>query len=101
MLRLSFASISHKDIAGVNFVFHFVEHAVISVGDNNAALAFKLFEIVDDDAAKERFAVFQCRFVDYDGDAFGTDAFHNALDGTLAEVVGVRFHGQAVHADSY
>lgn len=38
-------------------------------------------------------------FVNDDLDAFGLDAFHDALDGGGAEVVGAFFHDQAVDAD--
>lgn len=36
--------------------------------------------------------------VDHHGHALGLHALHDALDGARAEVVGVRLHRQAVHA---
>ena len=48
---------------------------------------------------EELASVFQRRFVDDDGNAFGLDALHDALDGGCPEVVGIALHGQAVDAD--
>ena len=38
--------------------------------------------------------------VDHHGHALGLNALHDALDGARAEVVGVRLHRQAVHANN-
>lgn len=50
-------------------------------------------------APQTRIACTARRVVDHHGHAFGLDALHDALDGAHAEVVAVRIHGQAVHAD--
>ncbi len=60
--------------------------------------ALEVGEVVDDAAAEEGGAVSKGRLVDDDLGAFGLDALHHALDGRLAEVVGVGLHGQAVNA---
>ena len=39
--------------------------------------------------------------VDHHGHALGPDALHDALDGARAEVVAVRLHNQAIHADDW
>ena len=38
-------------------------------------------------------------FVDDYAGALGFDAFHDALDGRMAEIIGIGFHSEAVHAD--
>ena len=63
------------------------------------ALALESIQIIHHFAAEERAAIFECRFIDDDLRTFGLDAFHHTLNARLAEVVRVRFHRQAVHAD--
>ena len=63
------------------------------------ALCLESIQVVHHLAAEKRAAVFQCRFIDDDLRTFGLDALHHALDARLAEVVRVRLHRQAVHAD--
>lgn len=50
-----------------------------------------LSAIVDNFTSEERRAVIKRRLVDDDSRSFRLDAFHNALNGRLAEVVGVGF----------
>ena len=56
-------------------------------------------KVVDDFAAEEGVTVLERWLVDDDLGTLGLDALHYALDGALAEVVGVGLHGQAVDAD--
>ena len=60
-----------------------------------------MFQVVDDFAAEEGGAVLEGGFVDDDRCALGLDALHDTLDGGLAEVVAVAFHGQTVDADGH
>ena len=78
---------------------HIVQLGVVAVGDDGLSLGFEGGEVVHHAAAEEGFAVLERGFVDDDGGAFGFDALHHALDRTLAEVVGVRLHGEAENAD--
>ena len=59
----------------------------------------ELLQVVNHQAAEEGGAVFQRRLENNNLGALGFDALHNTLDGALAEVVGVRFHRQAVDTD--
>lgn len=60
---------------------------------------YYFFNIIDYFAAKEGGAVFQGRLINDDRSALCFDTLHDALDGGLAEVVGIGFHGEAVHAN--
>lgn len=55
---------------------------------------------VGDDAGVEEGCFIHRGFVDYNFDAFGFDALHDALDATGAEVVGAGFHDEAVDSDN-
>ena len=56
-------------------------------------------EVVDDLGTEEGGAIRKGGFVDDDLGTLGLDAFHDALDTALAEVVGVGLHGEAIDAD--
>ena len=88
-----------EDVAGVDFVFDVVETGVVTVGDDGLALTLEGVEVVDDLGAEEGFSIVKGGFVDDDFGTLGLDAFHNALDGTLTEVVAVALHRQAEHAN--
>ena len=79
--------ISVKQVSRVDLVPYVIETAVIAVGNDCLALLLEIIKVVDDFAAEERFAVLESRFIDDDFGTLGIDAFHDALDGTLAEVV--------------
>ena len=93
------ALISTEEVARVHLFLHIVQLGVVAVGDDGLGLGFEGVEVVHHAAAEEGFAVLERGFVDDDGGAFGFDALHHALDRTLAEVVGVRLHGEAENAD--
>ena len=63
-------------------------------------MRFESVQVVHYLAAEEGAAVFQCRLVDDYFRTFGFHPLHYALDAGLAEVIAVRFHRQAVNADS-
>ena len=64
-------------------------------------MLFEFRQIIDNQTAEEGGAVFEGGLVDDDLGTFGFDALHHALDSTLAEVVGVRLHSEAVDSDSW
>lgn len=78
-----------EQVPRVYLVLDVVEAAVIAIGDNCLALLLERIKVVDYFAAEERFAVLESRFIDDDFGTLGLDAFHDALNGTLAEVVGI------------
>ncbi len=92
-------SVAAEDVARVDFVLDVVEGGVVAVGYDGLALGLEGTEVVDHTAAEEGGAVFEGGFVDDYFGSLGLDAFHNALDGTLTEVVGVGLHGEAIDAD--
>lgn len=63
-------------------------------------MLFELCETGDDARIEEGF-LFQCGLVDYNFDAFGLDALHDALNAGGAEVVRARFHHEAVDANDF
>ena len=92
-------SISPKNVPRINLFLHIIQASIIPVGNDGMALALESIQIIHHFAAEERAAIFECRFIDDDLRTFGLDAFHHTLNARLAEVVRVRFHRQAVHAD--
>ena len=82
-----FRSISSKNISCIHFFLYVVEALVVAVGYDGLACGFEFGEVVHYPASEEGRAVFEGRFVDDDLGTFSLYAFHNALDGALAEVV--------------
>ena len=68
------------EVACVDFGGDVVEVGGVAVGDDEVGLLFELVEVVDDGGVVELVGV-EGGFVDDDLDAFGFDAFHDALDG--------------------
>ena len=89
-----------KNISCINLLLHIIQHSIIAVGNDSMALSLELDKVINHLAAKEQAAVFKGRLVDNDLGTFGFDAFHNALDGTLTEVIGVALHCEAEDANS-
>ena len=87
-----------EQIPCVHLVGHVGQAVDPVVGRDHVALGLELGQIVRDITAEELRRV-QGRLVNHHGHALGLDALHDALDGARAEVVAVRLHGQAVHAD--
>ena len=96
---LELGLVAAEEVARVHLFLHIVQLGVVAVGDDGLGLGFEGGEVVHHAAAEEGFAVLERGFVDDDGGTFGFDALHHALDRTLAEVVGVRLHGEAENAD--
>ena len=88
-----------EEVTGVDLFADVVEDGVVAVCEDAAAFGLELGEVVNDAASEEGAAVFEGRFVDDDAGTLRLDALHDALDRGLAEVVGVRLHGQAIHTD--
>ena len=78
-----------EQVPRVYLVLDVIQAAIIAVGNDCLALLLERIKVIDDFAAEERFAILESRFIDDDFGTLGLDAFHDALDGTLAEVVGV------------
>ena len=91
-------SVAGEEVAGVDTGGDVGEVGGGAVGQDGAALALELGQVVDHAGAEEGGAVGEGGLVDDDGGALGLDALHHALNGRLAEVVGVRLHGEAVDA---
>ena len=90
-----------KNIPRINLLLHVVQHGVVAVGYDAVGEAFELGEVIDDPGSEEGGAVLEGGFVDDHLGALGLDAFHDALDGALAEIVGVRLHRETVHPDGH
>ena len=99
MVIVKVFSVSSKDIPRVDLLLDIVKTTVVAVCDDGLGLGFEFGEVIDDKAAEEGGAVFQRGLVDYDLSSLGFDALHHSLDGTLAEVVTVGFHREAVNTD--
>ena len=97
---VSVISVSSEDISCVNFIHDVVEDWIIAVGDDATAHILEFLQVVDDLRAKEGGSVLECWLVNNNSGSLGLDAFHDALDGRLPEVVGIRFHGQPVDTDN-
>ena len=96
MPRHSFHLVSSKDVPCIDLLLDVVEATVVTVCYDGLASFLEFFEVVDNEAAEEGTAVLEGGLVDDDYCALGFDAFHDALDSTLAEVVTVAFHRQPV-----
>lgn len=78
-----------------------IQDFVITVCYDATAHLFKALKVVDHQASEKGRAVGKRRLIDHHGGALGLDALHHTLYGTLAKVVGVRFHGESVNAHGY
>ena len=86
-----------KLISRVHFVRHVREFVAPAGGDDHVAAGLEGLQVVRDLGAEE-FRRVQRGFVDHHRHALGRHALHDALNGTLAEIVGVGLHRQAVDA---
>ena len=92
--------ISLEQIAGINFFLNIIETGVVAVGDDGLGKRFELLEIIDNTRAEEGVTIGKRGFVDDDLGTFGLHAFHDSLNGRLAEIVAVRFHRQAIDTNN-
>lgn len=81
--------VAGKEIAGIDFGSDVLEFGACAVGEDGLGEAFEFGKVVDHAAAEEGGSIFKCGFVDDDSRTFRLDAFHNALDAALTEVVRV------------
>ena len=91
--------VSPENIPCIHLAFHVFQTVVKAVGNDGLALCLEFVKIIYDLAAEEGGAVFKGRLVDDDFCTLGLDALHDALYGTLTEIVTVRLHGQTVDTD--
>ena len=94
-----YALVSFKQISCIYFLRDVVQGGIIAIGDDGGGAGLEGGEVVHDLGAEEGGAVREGGFIDDHGGALGLDALHDALDGGLAEVVGVGLHRQAKDAD--
>ena len=92
-------SVPLEQIPRIHLLPHVIQAGVVAVGDDGLCLLLESLQIVHHLRAEERRAVLQRRLVDDDLRPFGLHALHHPLYRALAEVVTVRFHGQAEHPD--
>ena len=90
-----------KEISGIHLIPHIIQHFIVAVGDDGLALLFELLHIIHHAAAEEGAAVLQGGFIDDDFRTLGLNPLHDSLDAALTEIIGIRFHGEAVHADGH
>ena len=88
-----------EEVAGIDFVLNVVEDGVVAVGNDGLGALLEVFQVVYHTTAEEGGAILEGGFVDNNFCALGLDALHDALNGTLTEVVGVGLHGEAEDAD--
>ena len=100
-IKVQHILIPPKQVSRIYFLFHVFEAFVEAVGDDGAALGLEGGEVVHHAAAEEGGAVVEGGFVNYHFRTLGLHALHDALDGRLAEVVGVALHSKAVDADGW
>ena len=89
--------ISSENISGIYLVLHVIQTDIVAVGDNGMALRLELPHVVHHSTSEEGCAILQGWLVDDDLGSLRLDALHDALDGTLSEVVGIRLHREAIH----
>lgn len=98
-LRYCNRSVSSEYIPGIYLLLHVIKTGFIAVCDDGMDLGLERRQVVDHLAAEKSAAVFKCRLVDDNLCALCLDAFHDSLNGRLAEVVGVGLHREAIDAN--
>lgn len=96
--RLS--GVATEQVAGVGFVFDVGDVVANAVSDDEVGSGFEDGQVGDNFGAKE-VVRFENGFVDDDRNTLGFNAFHDALDGGRAKVIGAGFHDQAVDTDGF
>ena len=96
-----FVLISSEQITRIYFFGNIIKYTVISVRNDAAALFLEFLQISHHKGTEESAAVFQCRFVNDHSGALGLDTLHNALNGTLPEIITVAFHSQPEYTDNH
>ena len=99
--RFFLSSAPLEEVPGIYFILHVVQHVIVAVRYDGTAFFFEGVHIIHHPAAEEGASIFQGGLIDDDVRPFGFDPLHDALDGALAEVVGVGLHGEPVYADGH
>lgn len=81
--------VSPKNISRIDFLFDVFEDAVVAVGNDGVAFLFEFFQIVNHEASEETVSVLKRRFVNNNLSPLSLDAFHDALDAGLSEIVAI------------
>ena len=81
--------ISSKNISSIYLILHIVQTSIIAVGDDGMALSLEGFKVVLNSTTKESTTLLQCWLIDDNLCTLCLDTLHDALDGSLAEVVAV------------
>ena len=92
-----FSRVDPKQISGEQLGGYIVQIVTFSVGKYHITDTLEFIEVADHTRV-EKVPVAKVGLVDHDLDAFGFDAFHDALDAGRTEVVGAGFHDEAVDA---
>ena len=89
--------ISLEDITRIHLLLHIVQTRIIAISHNSLGFLLEFVQVIHHTASKECAAIFQRRFIYYYFGPFGFDSLHDALNGTLAKVVGIAFHRSYPH----
>ncbi len=90
--------VSSEYIPCINFFLYVIKAHVIAVGDDCMALSLESLHVIHHLAAEESASVLKRWLIDNHPGSLCLDTLHDALDGTLAEVVRVGFHRKAINA---
>ena len=81
--------VSSENVASVYLLHYVIQASIISVSNDSMALRFELLQVINNFAAEECCAVFQCWFVDNNFCTLCLYALHDALNGRLPEIVAI------------
>lgn len=82
-----------EDVSSIDLLLYVIEAGVVAIGYNGVTNGFEEFQVVNDFVAKECILALKGWFVDNDLCPFVFYAFHDALYGRMAEIVGIGLHG--------
>ena len=81
--------ISAEYISSINLILYIIQTSIVAVGDDGMTLCLEDIKVVLYSATKEGAVFFQGWLIDDDLCTHCLDTLHDALDGTLAEVIAV------------
>ena len=84
---------------GADLILHIIENLIVSVSDNHIGTILELLQVIDNQASEKRLSTLQCRLVNNHSCTFCLDPFHDSLNTTLSEVIGIALHGESVYAN--
>ena len=91
--------VSSEDISCIYLILYIIQTNIVAVGDDGMALCLEDFEVVLYSTTKKGAALFQGWLIDDDLCTLCLDTLHDALNSTLAEVIGIGFHRQAIDSN--